>query len=160
MILVLPTTTDEREEVFTVTISAATNNVMIDSPLSQVQITVQQNGSPFGMVSFLGDAIRTQRVSEGSELSLPLERNGDLSASVDVSYLVTRVGSADSTQGEVTPVSGSVTFPVLQGRTTITLSIAQDSEAELDETFSVTLTRATSGATINPQANTATFIIR
>lgn len=160
VILILPTSTEEREEIFTITLSSATNNVLIDSLLSRVQITVQQNGSPFGVVSFLGDAIRTQRVSEGSALSLPLERDGDLMVSVDVSYVVSRVGVTDPVQTDVTPASGTVTFPVLQGRTSIILNIAIDGVGEIDETFSVTLTGATSGTTVNPQANTAVFIIK
>lgn len=159
-ISVLPTSSNEQEEVFTLSLDSATNNVLIDSLLSRVRITVLQNGSPFGVVSFLGEALRTQRVFEGGVLSLPLERAGDLAVSVQVNFVVSRVGAADPVELEVSPASGTVTFPVLQGRVSIELSILSDSEAELDETFTVTLTGATSGATINPQANTASFIIR
>ena len=160
MIMVLPTTTDEQEEVFTVNLSSATNNVLIDSSLQQVQITVQQNGSPFGVVSFLGDALRTQRVSEGTDLILPLERGGDLLAPVDVTFIVSQVDSTDPAQPDVNPATGTVTFPILQGRTSLVLGIIMDDVAELDEMFRVTLTGATSGANINPLANSANFIIK
>lgn len=162
-IIVLPTTSDEQQESFTVSLISSTGNVAIDSSLSSVVITVQQNGSPFGTVSFLGDAITTQRVMEqdtSSTLSLPLERDGGLSASVSVSYLVSRSGSNEQAQLDVAPVSGTAVFPAFVGRTTLDLTILQDDTPEQDETFSVTLLSATGGAAINPLANTATFIIK
>lgn len=157
--------TDEREELFTLSLVSTTNDVLIDSTLNSVTITVQQNGSPFGVVSFLGEALSTQRVTEQAAsflFVLPLERDGDNSASVDVSYAVSRVsgGGGQSVALDVMPASGTATFPVFQGRTAIELTIVADEEAELDEEFSVQLLGASNGATINPQASTAAFIIR
>lgn len=141
---------------------SSTNNVVIDPTLSRVVISVEQNGSPFGVVSFLGDILGTQRVTEEavpSVLSLPLERDGDFSAPIDVTYAVTRIDSAESAALDVSPVSGTVTFPVLRGRTSLDLTILADDIPEQDEIFSVTLLGATGGATINTQANMASFII-
>lgn len=155
---------DETEETFTVSLISTTNNVIIDSTLSRVVITVEQNGSPFGVVSFLGEALSTQSVTEqavSSTFVLPLERDGDNSAAVDVSYVVSRVGGdGQAVALDVTPASGSVAFPVLQGRTEIVLTIIADQLAELDEAYSVRLLSASNGATINSQASTANFIIR
>ena len=152
---------DEQEESFTLTLTSTTNNVLIDPALNNVTITIQQNGSPLGVVSFLGDAIRTQRVTEGFNLSLPLARDGDLDAGVDVSYVVARVnGDGMPVALDVTPVSGTVTFPVLQSGASIALTILTDSIAEIDEMFSVTLSPVTAGISINPQASTAMFIIK
>lgn len=154
----------EREEMFTISLVSTTNEVLIDSNLNRVTITVQQNGSPLGFISFLGEALSTQRVTEqavSSIFTLSLERDGDNSAPVDVSYAVSRIGGdGQSVALDVIPISGSVTFPVLQGRTTIDLTILADEEAELDETFSVQLLGASNGATINPLASTASFIIK
>lgn len=156
--------TDEGEETFTVSLISTTNDVIIDSTLSRVVITVEQNGSPFGVVSFLGEALSTQSVTEQAVSSifvLSLERDGDNSASVDVSFVVSRVGgNGQAVALDVTPASGSVTFPVLQGRTAIVLTIIADQFAELDEAYSVRLLAASNGAIINSQASTANFIIR
>lgn len=163
MITVLPTPTDEHQETFTVSLVSITNGVVIDSSLSQVVITVRQNGSPLGTISFLGDAIRTQRVREESVpsvLSLPLERVGDLSLDVSVSFSVSRVGGSEQPSLDVTPTSGIISFPVLQGVVSVDLTILPDQTPEPDETFQVTLSNPTGGATIDPQANTATFIIK
>lgn len=152
---------DEQEESFTLTLTSTTNEVLIDPALNSITITVQQNGSPLGVVSFLGDAIRTQRVTEDFVLSLPLARDGDLDAVVDVSYVVSRVaGDGLPVALDVTPASGTVAFPILQGRASIDLTILTDSVAESDEMFNVTLSAVTAGASINPQASTAMFIIK
>ncbi len=157
----LPTSTDEQEETFSVFLTSSTGSVLLDPTLNRVVITVEQNGSPFGIISFLGEALSPQRVDEQSTLSLPLERNGDLSVAVDVTYTVSRVpGNEDPVSLDVTPAAGVISFPVLQGRTSIDLVILTDNVAEPDETFIVTLTGTTGGASINPQANTATFVIK
>lgn len=164
-VLPLGSETAEREEMFTISLVSTTNGVLIDSTLNRVTLTVQRNGSPLGVVSFLGEALLTQRVTEqavSSMFVLSLERDGDNSSPVDVSYAVFRVGGVDgqSVALDVTPISGTATFPVFQGRTTIDLTILADEEGELDEVFNVKLSGASNGATINPLANTATFIIK
>ena len=159
--MVNPTSDDEQQEMFSVFLTSSTGNVILDPTLSRAVITVEQNGSPFGIISFLGEALTTQRVVEQSVLRLPLERSGDFSTATDVSYRVSRVpGGGDPVQSDVTPPAGVISFPLLQGRTSIDLTILDDDVAEPDETFVVTLTATTGGASINPQANTATFIIK
>lgn len=163
VIFVLPTFTDEPEETFTVSLIATTNNVIIDSAISRVVITVQQNGSPFGVISFLGDVIGDQRVNEettSSILSFPLVRIGDFFGAVQVSYSVSRVGGVDPVEDDVRPASGSVVFPSLQGRASLDLTIVADGVAEAEEAFIVTLTTATGGATVNALANSASFVIK
>ena len=157
--------TPEREEVFTISLTSTTSGVVIDPALSSVTITVGQNGSPLGVVSFLGEALNTQRVMEGAipfTLSLPLERSGDNSAAVAVSFTVSRVagGKGQPVTADVTPASGTATFPILQGRTSIDLTILSDQLGESDETFRVMLTGVTSGATLNLQASTVEFVIK
>lgn len=159
--MVNPTSVDEQREMFSVFLTSSTGSVLLDPTLSHVVITVEQNGSPFGIVSFLGEALTTQRVDEQSMLRLPLERSGDFSTATDVSYMVSRVpAGGDPVLLDVTPQAGVISFPVLQGRTSVDLTIIGDEVAEPDESFVVTLTRTTGGASINPQANTATFIIK
>ena len=142
-------------------LTSSTGSVVLDPALSRVVITVRQNGSPSGTISFLGEAQMTQRVDEGSTLSLQLERDGDFSTAVDVNYRVFRVsGDGSPVLLDVTPATGTVSFPTLQGRASLDLMILADEVAEPDETLTVELTGTSGGASINPQANTATFIIK
>ena len=162
-ITVLRAVSDELEETFTISLVSTTNDVEIDTELRTAAITVRQNGSPFGVISFLGEALMTQQVKEEaitSTLSLSLERDGDLFLTVGVSYAVSREGSTDPVGTDVVPVSGTVMFPPLQGRVSIDLTILPDDDAEADETFLVTLLAPTGGASINSRANTAIFIIK
>ena len=153
--------TAEREEMFSVFLTSTSNDALIDPTLSSVTITVQQNGSPLGVVSFLGEALSPQRVEERTMLSLPLERTGDNSAAVSVSFVVSQIaGDGQPVAVDVSPASGTVAFPVLQGRANIVLTIVGDEEPESDETFQVALSAVTNGATLNPQADTAVFIIK
>lgn len=163
LITVLPTVTDELEETFTISLVATSNDVTIDPALRRAVIIVRRNGSPFGMISFLGEALMTQRIKEEattSTLSLPLERDGELFLTVGVSYIVSRAGGTDPVETDVVPVLGTVIFPPLEGLFSIDLTIISDGDAEGDETFLVTLLAPTGGASVNPQANTANFIIR
>ncbi len=162
-VVVLSTSIDEPEEMFRVSLISTSNDVAIDSNFNQVTITVGQNGSPFGTISFLGEVLGDLQVQEMDvpvTLSLPLERDGGLSTEVNVVYTVTRVsGDGDTVELDVTPATGLVTFLVSQGRASIDLTILPDNVGELDEMFQVTLSE-TSGATINPQAGVARFTIR
>ncbi len=161
-IMVLTSSGDEAEEMFTVTIVSTSNGVAIDSALSSASITVRSVGMPLGVVNFQGDILRPLVVVEmatPSILSLPVERSGQLTLSVSVSYTVSRVGVADPVADDVSPVSGTVQFPPLQGRTFIDFTILSDTLSEQNETFMVTLTNPTGGATLNPQTATATFTI-
>ena len=61
---------------------------------------------------------------------------------------------------DVTPTNGSVSFSDGQSFTTLEIQILPDSSPEHDETFTVTLTGATGGTTINPDISSAMFTIR
>ena len=162
-ISVLPSTGDEAEERFLVTIRSTTNGVAIDSSLSSAPITVRQAGMPFGVVNFQGDVLQPQAVVEQATpttLLLPLERSGLLTLTVSVDFTVSRVGVADvGVEEDVTPASGTVMFPPLVGQTTLDLTILSDSVGEMNETFVVILTNPTGGASLNPQASSSSFTI-
>jgi hypothetical protein len=165
-ILVLPSNGDEAEEMFTVTLTRVSNNIFLDSARSQASITVAQRGTPFGEVSFLGESlagVRTNEQSTNSTVSLSVARSGDLTGTIQVSFAVTRVGSAgsqDPVELDLIPSSGFVIFPSGIGRVSLQLTVLADDLSEMEEMFSVALTRATGGATINSQAGTATLIIK
>ena len=161
-IIVLPSSVDEAEERFTVTLNRVSNNIVIDSARSQATITVAQRGSPFGEISFLGEALAGQRVNEqstNSTISLSVARTGDLSGSVQVSFTVTRVGSQDPVELDLYPSSGTVFFPSGIGQVSLQLTVLADDLSEMDETFAVALAQTTGGAVISSQGGIATLII-
>ncbi len=162
----LPSSGDEAEEMFTVTLTRVSNNIFLDSARSQATVTVAQRGTPFGEVSFLGESlagVRTNEQNTNSTVSLSVARSGDLTGAIQVSFAITRVGSAGSQDPvalDLIPSSGFVIFPSGIGQVSLQLTVLADDLSEMEETFSVALTRATGGATINSQAGTATLIIR
>ena len=165
-VVVLPSNDDEVEESYVVTLQLASNNVFVDSDLSSVVITVGQMGTPFGVISFIGDVIGDQRVQRVNEentpliLSLPVIRTGGNTLTVSVSYIVTRVGTGDSPGVDVIPVTGTVELPAGIGQANLDLTILPDDVSELDESFQVTLIGSNAvGVTIDPSADTAGFII-
>ena len=163
-IIVLPSSIDEAEEMFTVTLTRVSNNIFLDSTRSQSTITVGQRGTPFGEVSFLGESLAGVRTSEqttNSTISLSVTRTGDLSSAIQVYFVVTRVGSsADPVELDLIPNSGLVTFPSGIGQVSLQVTVLADDLSEMDESFSISLTHATGGASVNSQAATATLTIR
>ncbi len=157
---VLPSDEDEVEETYIVTFVLASNNVLVNSGLSSVAITVAQMGNPQGIVSFVGDALSDQRVNEGSTLSLPVTRTGSAELEISVSYIVTRLSGSGLVSEEVSPSTGSVVMPLGLSQVNLDLSIIADEVPELDEGFQVTLTGTNAvGVGVDPQANTAPFTI-
>ena len=61
---------------------------------------------------------------------------------------------------DVQPSSGTILFGSGLNRVELSLSVLDDTEPELEETFTVILSQPTGGATLNPQADRATFTIR
>lgn len=164
-VIVLPSNNDEVEESYAVTLQLASNNVFVDSDLSTVVITVAQMGTPLGVVSFIGDVVTDeQRVAEGiapSTLSLPVVRTGSNTLTIMVMYTVMRVGSGESPDVDVSPVSGMVEVPAGIGQVNLDLTVLPDDIPELDEVFEVTLTGTNAvGVSIDPLANTARVIIK
>ena len=154
---------DEPEETFVVRLLTASSNVLVDPQLDTVSITVLEKGQPFGVISFLGDALSLQTVTEeevDSLYAIPLTRSGPAAGSVDVSFIVTRSdGSLDSPSLDVSPASGVATFDVGMSLTELRLDILADGVPELNETYSVSLTQPTGGAAINTLADTSSFVI-
>ena len=162
-ITVLPSSGPEPEERFIVSLTSASNNVFIRPNLANATIIVTQRGMPFGTIGFFGDALRTQVVDEEQTthtFSLPLARTGSTVGTASVLFTVTRAGGGASPGEDVTPTNGSVRFVSGQAQASLELQILADSEPELNETFTVTLTGVVGGANLDSQATMSTFVIR
>ncbi|XP_013407178.1 G-protein coupled receptor 98-like [Lingula anatina] len=139
----------ERDEVFTLQLLLSTNSsekAMKGDP-SEATITVRANDDAFGIFAFAEPSPYT--VSEGpSSVQVPLtiQRNrgtfGNISVNFDLS------GSALVSE-DITPVSGTLLFLEGESSKDLILTILGDNIPENDETFVVTLTSATGGASIN-----------
>ncbi len=156
-ITVLPSAGPEPEETFTVTLTDASNNVEVAPDSSSVPITVRQRGMPFGVLGFIGDALDPRFVSEPENFSLPIVRTGEALGNVQVLFEVTGLGSPEE---DLRPVNGSVMFFDGQYEGSVMLQVLDDSKPELEETYTVTLTQALGGATLNELATVSTFTIR
>jgi hypothetical protein len=94
------------------------------------------------------------------DFTFTVSLTGDSSVERSVSYSVTGTGdhaaSAADFVGAVLP-SGTLTFAAHQTEQTITLHVAGDTVVEADETFRVTLSNATGGATLGADKATGTI---
>lgn len=118
-------------------------------------------GSTF---SILGSASATK--AEGgagatTPYSFTVIRNGDPSMAQNVSWSVSGSGvsaaSASDFSGGVLP-SGTLSFAAGQTSKTITINVAGDTAAELNESFAIRLSNATGGASIASSAAFATIL--
>jgi hypothetical protein len=90
--------------------------------------------------------------ASSSRLSYFITRTGDLSAPATVTWSVTGAGSnpatGDDFKGGVLP-SGTVSFAPGEGMAILSFNVADDTQAEANETFQITMTSAT-GAVMGP----------
>ncbi|MBA3935869.1 MAG: hypothetical protein H0X38_00250 [Planctomycetes bacterium] len=94
-------------------------------------------------------------VTEGGSVTLTVSRIGGSAGAVGVAYASTpgTAGTAD-----YTPVSGTLSFAAGETSKTVTVQTTQDALVEGAESFTVTLSAATGGATIGSQATTTVTI--
>jgi hypothetical protein len=90
--------------------------------------------------------------------TITVTRTGDLSGTVTVRY---SAGGGSSVPGvNYTPVSGTLTFNPGEAAKTFTISIANDTLVEGDETVNLTLSNPTGGATITAGPSHAVLTIQ
>ncbi len=157
---VLPSDEDEVAESYVVTLVSASNNVLVNSDLSSVTITVAQMGTPQGVVSFIGDVLIGRSVEEGNSLSFPITRTGSVSLEIAVNYIVTRVSGSGSLSDEISSISGSVVMPSGLSQMDLLLTALVDGVPELNEEFIATLTGTNAvGVGVVSEASSAPFTI-
>ena len=103
----------------------------------------------------LGFAQAAQTTFEGATLQIPVNRSSGSDGAVAINYQ-TNNGTATA-PGDYTSTTGTLNWPA--GDNTpknIPVSIAADAAPESDETFTVTLTNPTNGATLGSSTHTVT----
>lgn len=147
----------EGDETFTITLSAPTGGATITDAVATGTITNDDSVVPIPGELSIADASVTEGNSGTTAISFTVTRaNGDDGA-VSATWTAT-FGTADSADFESGQVfTGSVDFADGETSKTITLDVAGDTIFEPDETFTVTLSAPTGGATITDDTATGTI---
>ena len=156
---VIGDTLDEANETFTVTLSSPTGGATLGTAVSTATIIDDDDAAPVPGVLSISPA--TLSVTEGNSgtttATFTVSRAGGSDGAVSVNF-ATANGTATA-GSDYTANSGTVTFA--DGDTaakTITVSVIGDTFDEPDETFTVTLSSPTGGATLGTAVSTATII--
>jgi len=149
-------TTDESDEIFTVTLSNPSPATTLGN--SSLPVTIVDDDAPSGGdASTLGFAATAAGVSERGSIDLAVVRSGSSVGAVSVDYSTASGGALAGT--DFTSASGSLSW--VDGDSsnkTITINIADDTTDESDETFTVTLSKPSPGAGLGTNS-TATVTI-
>jgi uncharacterized delta-60 repeat protein len=143
--------TEEQDETFTLQLSSPTGGAII-GPRSRGTITIAAHDEP----AVVGWASPAATIDEaGGSIVLNVRRSGDASGAVSVDY---STASGTATAGaDFTSASGTLRWADGDSADkTITINTTDDTMHESDETFSVTLSNPSAGATLG--SNTAATI--
>ena len=133
-------------EIRVITTNAAGNDELIGIDDILVTSDAQVVANP-GILS-IDDATVVEGNTGTSPISFVVNRSGGSAGAVSVTYTVS-FGTADSADFAAgTIFTGAVNFADGETSKTITLNVAGDTLVEADESFTVTLSAATGGATI------------
>ncbi|MCA9047661.1 MAG: S8 family serine peptidase, partial [Planctomycetaceae bacterium] len=113
-------------------------------------VTVEDNDLVPELSIAADAAVKLEGDSGNTSFTFKVTRSGDLSGATTVNYAVTGTGGspADAADFGGTLPSGVVSFDPTDDTETITISVSGDVEIEPDETFTVTLSGASSPAVI------------
>ena len=133
---------DENDDTFTVTLSGE-SNATISAAEGTATGTITDNDSAPGL------SIADASATEGSAVSFTVT----LTAASDNTIMVTYATSVDTAEsGDFTAESGTLTFAAGDTAKTFTVSTTEDSTAEENETFTVTLSSASNATIPDPTA--------
>lgn len=115
-------------------------------------------GEPSGNNLFISatDSQKAEGDSSTTPFTFTVERNGDTTGATSVDYAVSGADSADFAGG--THPSGTVNFAAGEESEIITIDVVGDTDVELDEPFTVTISNPANGETIF--TSSATTIIQ
>ena len=119
------------------------------------------NGAPAAPTLAISGAFSVAEGDLGTvAVTYTVTRSGDTSAAVSASYAVTGTGAnaANAADFGGTLPSGTVSFAAGETTRTITVLVSGDTATEAAETFAVTLSAPTGGATISSATATGTIL--
>ena len=142
----------EGNETFTTTLSAATGGATISGT----------NGTAIGTIN--NDevapvfAISSASATEGNAIAFTVTRTGDAQANQSVTVATSIGGTDTAIVNDFTPDTQTLSFAQGETTKTFTVQTIQDVLSEADETFTVTLTNPSNGATIGTNTAIGTII--
>lgn len=144
-ISIIDDTNIESAETFNVTISNPTNNATISN--TQEVVTIQDNDTP-GPEVYLVNA--TQSVSEsGGSINIQVGINNPNANATSVILTLSDISASIGSDYNLIGNPVTVTFPAgASANQTVSVTIINDANLELDETFNVSISNATNNATI------------
>ncbi len=147
----------ESSETFTVTISAPTGGATLGTTTVST-VTITDNDSVVPVPGVLSISPTTVSVSEGAaSATFTVSRTGGSDGAVAVSFATSNVTATAGS--DYTATSGTLNFANGVTSMTITVPILEDAIDEVDETFRVTISSPTGGATLGAATvSTATII--
>ncbi|KAI8777860.1 G-protein coupled receptor 98, partial [Biomphalaria glabrata] len=139
----------EDTESFTVSLVSPTGGAELGQN-NTVRVDILANDDAYGIIEFSPDSLTlTAEEKEGKDtpVSLVVLRRRGFSGYVSVAWQAT--GNQNGV-GDLTPLSGQVDFASGQSVATITLTVRDDQEPELDEDTYITLTQILNAGTADP----------
>ena len=147
----LDDTVDEVDETFTVTLSVPSLGATLGAQTTAT-VTILDNDVP-GVLAF---STGTATVAESGNATLTVSRTNGTDGAVSVNYATT---AGTATAGDdFTAVAGTLNFAHGEASKTILVPVVSDGFDEVDETFTLTLSAPTAGATLGTQATTTVTI--
>ncbi len=145
-------TSDESDETFTISLYYASGGGTFDSARTTATGTIVDNDAP----PTPGLSVSDASAQEGANLVFTIARSGDTSGSQSVDFAFTD-GSAGANDYAYTGDTNSVAFAADETEKKVTVATSGDSLYEGDQTFTVSLSNATNGATITTATATGTI---
>ena len=130
----------EGDEGFTITLSSASNAIIVGGTASGVILNDDAVATPPPTLAIA--AVQASQLEGQGPFSFTVSRSGDLSGSTSVAYNVSGFGGTPATAADFsggTLPAGTLGFATGEATKTIWFNIADDTVAEADEAFSVTL---------------------
>ncbi|MBW4471867.1 MAG: DUF4347 domain-containing protein [Stenomitos rutilans HA7619-LM2] len=115
--------------------------------------------TPASLFIAVKDSIKSEGNSGTTPFTFTITRSGDTTSAVSVDYAVTGSGSKTANAADFggTLPGGTINFAANETSKTLTINVQGDTTAEPDEGFTVTLSNASSGATIATATATGTI---
>ncbi len=157
-ILVSGDTTVEPNESFAVTISNPTNGATISTSSASGTIQNDDNNQPTITLAIAAtNAVQNEGNSGTTAFTFTVSRTGDIAGSNAVSWTVAGTGNNPANATDFASMSGSISFAVGETSQVISVNVLGDTMVEADETFAVTLSNPTNGATISTSSANGTI---